>query len=61
MPLAVESLTKDSSPEQTRESISQSIATCMEEGGKSQEECAAMAYSIAREKTGKELNEGRNR
>ena len=61
MPLPVESLTPESNPRDIREAISQSIAACMEEGGRDQKQCAAIAYSISREKTGKELNEGRIR
>lgn len=57
MPLPVESLTKDSSTQAVREAISQSIAKCMEEG-KDQKQCAAIAYSYARDKTGKSLGEG---
>jgi len=57
MPLAVESLTKDSSTQAVREAISQSIAQCVKEG-KDQKQCAAIAYSYARDKTGKELGEG---
>ena len=59
MPLAVDNLTPDSNPEQTRDAISKSIEKCMQEGGKTQKECAGMVYSIARDKTGKELNLGR--
>lgn len=59
MPLPVESLNPDSNTEQIREQISQSMEQCMKEGGKDQKECAGMIYSMAREKTGKELNFGR--
>jgi len=55
MPLAAESLTEDSSTPAIREAISESIRQCMQEGGREQAQCAAIAYSIAREKTGKEL------
>ena len=58
MPLPVENLTKDSSIVSIREAISQTIAQCMKEGGREQKECAGMAYDIARDKTGKSLNEG---
>jgi len=61
MPLPVEGLTPESGEGTIREAISQSIAQCMREGGRDQKECAGMAYGIAREKTGKELNEGRIR
>jgi len=59
MPLPAERLTPDSPIGTIRESISQSIAKCMKEGGRTQKECAGMVYGIARDKTGKELNEGR--
>ena len=59
MPLPVENLTPESSIVVIRDAISASIKQCMEEGGKTQKECAGMAYGIAREKTGKELGEGR--
>jgi hypothetical protein len=67
MPLAVDKLTKDSPITAIREAISQSIEACMKEPipeGYDVEEknknkwCAAKAYSIAREKTGKSLGEG---
>jgi len=58
MPLPVDNLTPDSGLGAIREAISQSIAQCMREGGREQKQCAAMAYSIAREKTGKSLGEG---
>lgn len=58
MPLPVDKLTAESSPQSIRESINQSIQACMQEGGRSQEQCAAMAYEIARTNTGKELQEG---
>lgn len=57
MPLAVEQLTPDSPTQAIREAISQSIKTCMGEG-KSQEQCAAIAYRYARDKTGKSLTPG---
>ena len=58
MPLAVESLTAESNDKQVQDSISQSIEQCMNEG-KDQKQCAAIAYSYAREKTGKALDYGR--
>jgi len=60
MPLAVESLTPESSMPAIREAISKSIQTCIDEG-KDQRECAGMSYDIARDKTGKELGEGTTR
>lgn len=60
MPLPVESLTKDSGDEQIQEAISASIEACMKEkefngAPPTTKRCAAAAYNIAREKTGKEL------
>lgn len=60
-PLAVENLTPDSPEGTIRQAISESIAKCMDEGGRDQKQCAGMVYGIAREKTGKELMEGRIR
>ena len=57
MPLPVENLTPDSPKEAIKEAISRSIAQCVKEG-KDQKQCAAIAYSYARDKTGKELGEG---
>ena len=59
MPLPVDNLDKDSSLQAIRSAISASIRACMKEGGKEQKQCAAIAYSIAREKTGKSLQEGK--
>ena len=59
MPLAAESLTPDSTDAEIQDKISASIQKCMEEGGRKQDECAAMAYSMARKATGKELNYGK--
>lgn len=52
MPLAAESLTPDSSPEAVKKAISDSVAQCMREGGREQKQCVAMAFEIARKKTG---------
>lgn len=59
MPLAVQNLTPESTDPDIQEAISESIRICMEEGGKTQKECAGMAYGIARDKTGKELDYGK--
>lgn len=59
MPLPAESLTEQSTMEDIREAISRSIEQCMQEGGRDQKQCAAMAYSMARDKTGKSLDFGR--
>jgi len=56
---AMERLTKDSSPEQIREAISSEIEACMQKPGAEQKQCAAIAYSMAREATGKALDYGR--
>jgi uncharacterized protein YgiB involved in biofilm formation len=55
MPLEAEKLTSDSSDKDVQDAISLSIQKCMQEGGKTQKECAAMAYSLARKSSGKEL------
>jgi hypothetical protein len=62
MPLAVDRLTKQSSPQAIQDAISASIETCMNEPLREgtaeenkQKQCAAISYQIAREKTGKEL------
>lgn len=59
MPLPVDRLTPDSGLKSVRDAISASIAQCMREGGKTQEQCAGQAYGIARDKSGKSLDEGR--
>lgn len=61
MPLPVEGLTPDSSTQAIRDAIGASIAQCMKEGGREQKQCAAIAYSIARDKTKKSLGEGTQR
>lgn len=58
MPLAVDKLTKNSSTEQIREAISETIHRLIREG-KSQKEAAGQAYGMARDKTGKALDYGR--
>ncbi len=60
MSLPVENLTPESPLPTIREAISQSIEACMREG-KSQKECAAIAYQYARDLTGQELMEGKTR
>ncbi len=59
MPLPTEGLNNSSNDEQIRETISATIAQCMEEGGKDQKQCAAIAFETARKATGKDLNFGR--
>ncbi len=54
MPLAVENLNPDSTTDAIQSAISSSIAKLMREG-KSQEEAAGQAFSMARERTGKDL------
>ena len=49
MPLPVENLTESSPADAVRQAISESIRKCMEEGGRSQEECAGMVYEVARQ------------
>lgn len=55
----MEALTKDSSPEQIREAISEEMRLCMGEPGAKQEACAGRAYGMARTATGKALDYGR--
>ena len=57
MPLPVDRLTEKSADTKVKEAISESIKMCMEEGGRSQKQCTAIAYSIARKKTGKQLSQ----
>lgn len=59
MPLAVENLNENSTMEQIREAISETIKKLMEDEGKTQKEAAGQAYGMARDKTGKELDFGR--
>jgi len=54
MPLPVEALRTDSNPDAVKEAIRRSIEACINEG-KDAKQCAAIAYSIARERTGQEL------
>ena len=61
MPLQVEQLTPNSELQAIRDAISASIAQCMREGGRTQEQCAAMTYNSARDKHGKSLGEGKQR
>ena len=58
---AMDSLTKDSSPQQMQDAISAEIELCMNqpapEGATNQQKyCAGKAYGMAKERTGKELN-----
>jgi len=59
MPLAVENLNKNSSIEQIREAISETIRYLMKNEGKTQKEAAGQAYGMARERTGKDLDFGK--
>ena len=55
MPLAVDSLTKDAGIVKVNKAISKSISQCMDEGGRSQDQCIAIAISIAEKKTGRTI------
>ena len=62
MPLSVEKLNKQSSMDSIDKAIGESIETCMNEKDrqsipikKRQQQCIAIAYSIARKQTGKSL------
>lgn len=55
MPIpAIDKLSKDSSDAQVKAAISDCIATEIR-GGRERDQAVAMCYSMAREKTGKEL------
>lgn len=54
MPTAVDKLSKDSSDAQVKAAISDCIATEIR-GGRERDQAVAMCYSMARDKTGKEL------
>ena len=61
-PLPVDRLTKDSPLQAVREAVGASIQQCMDEpNDKTQEDCAGMAFSIAREKSGQALDEATQR
>ena len=57
MPMAAESLTPDSTDADVRAAISSSVEMCMKEGGK-QDQCVAMAYSMAAKATGRSAGGG---
>jgi len=68
MPMPVDNLTPESSPQAVRDAVSASIEQCINEPipegydvqeANKQKWCAGKAYGIAREKTGKSLGEGR--
>lgn len=52
MPLSVETLTPDSSPEEIKTKRSESISQCVKEG-REQKQCVAIVYNYIREKTKK--------
>jgi hypothetical protein len=54
MPLEVDKLTEQSDVPAIKMAIGSSIQQCMQEG-KDQKQCAAIAYEVARRKTGKEI------
>lgn len=51
MPLPTESLTTTSSREAIQKAISEAISQCMQEGGKDQDQCVAIAHETARRAT----------
>jgi len=59
VPLAVDNLNKDSTMEQIRAAISETISYLIKNEGKTQEQAAGQAYGMARDKTGKSLDFGR--
>ena len=56
---AMERLTAESSNDQVQAAIGQEIEVCMNTPGADQKQCAAMAHSMAKEKTGKALDFGK--
>jgi len=54
----MEALNSNSTEPQVQEAISAEIEHCMSKPGADQKQCAALAHSMARERTGKELNYG---
>ena len=54
MPLAAEGLSPTSSDDEIQAAISASIKQCVDEG-REQDQCIAMAYSMAKKSTGKKL------
>ncbi len=60
MPLPVDNLTPESSTMAIRDAINRTIKQLIDEG-KTPEEAAGQAYGMARDKTGKALNEGRQK
>ena len=55
MPMPAESLTSKSSDQEIKDAISSTIEICMNEGGREQKQCIAMAYSMARAHTGNKM------
>ena len=55
----MDALSKNSTDPQINEAISAEIEHCMGKPGADQKQCAAIAYSMAREATGKALDYGR--
>ena len=51
MPLPVERLRPDSATEVVQQAISDSIAQCVQEGGRDQAQCSAMVNEIAKRAT----------
>lgn len=57
MPLPIESATRQTPKNMVRELIGKSIEQCIKEG-KSQKQCAAIAYEIASKKTEQDMSNG---
>ena len=55
MPLSVDNLTEKSNIKHVKDAINKSVGHCMDEGGRTQDECLGMVYGIARKKTGRKL------
>lgn len=58
MSLHTENLGRESTTEAVQQAISDTISQCMAEGGRSKEQCTAIALESARQRTGRGLGQG---
>ena len=58
MPLPVEGLSQQSSPDQVKEAVSASMQQCMAEGGKSEEQCQGEILALVKRKMGSTIRRG---
>jgi hypothetical protein len=56
---AMDNSSKDSTDLQVQDAVKAEIEACMQQPGADPKSCAAKAYGMAREKTGKDLNYGK--